>query len=196
MAVWAEPCRPLLKKMWLIAQGLFLNHPFYTEVGGFQCDERKNYHFISLSEINEVWWVHFEISVVQIGYSPCSTESLRGDYLHFCWSDASLGETKPEAKGRKSWSQASANTALSYIHAFLDGTWYREQPIYQGLWEHGTLLPCCFGCAPTQLHPIKDGTATAVLLFWKADILFLHMDPGQNRTRSNTLSQCARAVQR
>lgn len=28
--------------------------------------KEKKYHFISLSEIIEVWWVHFEISVVQI----------------------------------------------------------------------------------------------------------------------------------
>lgn len=54
--------------MWLIAQGLFFNHPFYTEVGEFQCGERKNDNFISLPEIIEVWWLHFEINVIQIGY--------------------------------------------------------------------------------------------------------------------------------
>lgn len=185
--------------MWLIAQGFFLNHPFYTEVGEFQCEERNEYHFISWSEICEVWWLHFKISVVQIDQFPAPLKPSEMDFLHSCWSDASLRETMPEAKGRKSWSQASANTALRYIHAFLDGTRYRQQPIYQGLWEHRALLPSCLGCASIQLHPRKDAQPTPLLCCFSERQIFyslIYVDPGQNRTRSSTLWQCVRAVHR
>lgn len=121
--------------------GTFFKPSFLYWGWGIPVWWKTNYNFISLSEIYEVWWLCFKMTVVQIGQFPAPLEPSEVDHIHFCWSDASLGETKPEVKGRKSWSQASANTALSYIHAFLDGTWYREQPIYQGMWEHGVLLP-------------------------------------------------------
>lgn len=132
-------------------------------LGNSSVMKEKNYHFISQSEICEVWWLHFKTSVVQIDQLPAPLKPPEVDYLHFCWSDASLRETMPEAKRRKSWSQASANTALRYIHAFLDGTWYRgaaHLPAFVRAWSSPSF---CLGCASTQLHPRKDAQPTPLL---------------------------------
>ena len=84
--------------------------------------------------------------------SVTSTDPLKPwevDNLRFWWPDASLWERKPEDKMSQSLGPAPANIPLSYIYAFLGETRYREQPVDQGLWEHGPFLPSCLGCAST-----------------------------------------------
>lgn len=44
--------------------------------------KEKNYHFISRSEICEIWWLHFKTSVVQIDQLPAPLKPPDVDYLH------------------------------------------------------------------------------------------------------------------
>lgn len=85
MAIWVQPCRWLLGRIWLIAQGLFffLNYPQYTEVGEFQRDKRKISHSISLPQICEVWCLHFKICLVQISFTNWPAEAERDGQTYF-----------------------------------------------------------------------------------------------------------------
>lgn len=78
---------------------------------------------------------------------------------------------KPDAKKRQSSSQASANTPLSYIHAFLG----IGSSLSTRACELGAFPPSCLGCDSTQLQPWKAGTAYYAAFLKGRDFILLDM---------------------